>query len=527
MPLALAYSISDLPGCAGAALQPTTGTVDRPVCAMVAAWASFQRGNPLYGALSGAGEAQVGARMWDWCRETGIEAPRLDLWLAGINGQSWNLPIDPRVGDLTLDPYQLDAISALSCAGGLLGLFMGAGKTAIGIAIAKAVGKRCWVFCPLNAQMTAWEPWRPVLEALGIEFKVISIDSAHKYTSIRGDDGGLMIVDEAHNAGGKSARRTKAVHEIRLKFDYCVCLTGSAATGGVEKCLSMKDLAVPGLTGFASTWKAGEHFKCLVKKSIGSRTVTSLEEPSTQREAFMSWFSYQSVLMRPRCEAVRASFQLPEQSIQEILFGDPWPKLDVEVARVAHEIHAETGEFPHAQEVMHVLARAGAVDKCGYLCDLLGDTQDPAVIFACYRDSLDRMQEALLARGIGFVRVDGDVTGQDRAASERRFQSGEVQVFLGQIHAASIAMNLQRARVSFTVDVSQSAIDYEQALARTCRRGQKDECIHADLVANRLQAAILDNVRRGADFNASCAEFAEMRRQLKTLNPNPPGATSG
>ena len=524
--LALAYSITDLPGCAGSALQPTSGTVDRPVCAMVSAWASFDRGNRLSGQLSGMDEKRVRDHYEHWERENGLPHGRLDLWIAAINGQSWSLPIDPVVGDLTLDPYQLDAIAGLSVAGGLLGLFMGAGKTAIGIAIARAVGKRCWVFCPLSAQMTAWEPWRPLLESLGIEFKVISIDSAHKYTSVRGDEGGLMIVDEAHNAGGKATRRTKAVHEIRLKFDYGVCLTGSAATGGVEKCLSMKDLAVPGLTGFASTWKAGEHFKCLVKKKIGARTVTSLEEPSSQREQFMAWFSYQSVLMRPRCDAVRASFQLPEQSIQEIHFGDPWPKLDREVARVAKDIFTETGTFPHAQEVMHVLAGSGVESKSVYLADVLAAHGDPAVVFANYRASLDAVGAALTARGILYVRVDGDVTGNERGECERRFQSGEVLVFLGQIHAASIALNLFRARVSFTVDVSQSAIDYEQALARTCRRGQQHECVHVDLVANRLQAAILDIVRKGADFNAAAADWSTIKRELDRLKPLP-GATSG
>lgn len=509
MSLAIAYSISDLPGCAGAKLQTTQGTVDRPLAAQVAAWASRK---PLMGMLAGADE-ETQYRAWlDFLAETDVPADRVIRWCEAIRGKKWGMKVDPRVGDLVLHDYQIDAINNLSCAGGLLGLFMGAGKTAIGIAVIQSLKVRSWVFCPLNAA-PEWESWRSYVEERcpGIEYRVLSIDSAHKYIGAA-NTGGVLIVDEAHGAGSVAARRTQSLHAIRARFDYGLCLTGSAATGGVEKCLSMKDLAVPGLTGFSSKWKAGEHFRCLVKKRIGSRVVTSLEEPSTQRDAFMEWLGYQSTLLRPRAESVKVAFQLPEQDIQDVKFGEPWLPLDQEVARIAKEIHAETGEFPHAQAVLHALAGAGCAEKVEFICEELAGSSEPLVCFAQYRSTLDALCEALEAAGHKYTRVDGDVVGEDRAACQRKFQSGEVRVFVGQAHAASVAMNLQRACHSVSLDFSSSATDYEQLRARTCRQGQKYRCLHLDLVFNHLQAAILRNVREGGNFNAQCSEYQELKR---------------
>ena len=78
-------------------------------------------------------------------------------------------------------------------------------------------------------------------------------------------------------------------------------------------------------------------------------------------------------------------------------------------------------------------------------------------------------------------------------------------------------MNLQVAAISITLDVSWSCIDYSQALARTHRRGQNNPCLHVDLVSNRLQARILDRLRSGQDFAATCAEYADLKRTMEGL----------
>ena len=60
------------------------------------------------------------------------------------------------------------------------------------------------------------------------------------------------------------------------------------------------------------------------------------------------------------------------------------------------------------------------------------------------------------------------------------------RLVLGQIQAAGVAINLFRAQVSVTLDVSWKGKDYAQALGRTCRRGQTEPCLNIDLIANKL-----------------------------------------
>lgn len=523
------FSINHWPGCAKAKLQAVQ-TADRRLSAAVTAMASYGKTGQLYGTLKGADAVRVMAWAQDISRELGINYGNFLFWADALTGTKFDSSMVPETClGLLLDPYQWSAIRALTSAGGVIGAFMGAGKTVM--AAAAAIGEianvraedevprggRCWIFCPLNA-MPTWEDAKArALSAHFREVKIISIDSAHKYTAVA--DGDVMIVDEVHRAGSGQARRTKALHTIRSKFRFCVCLTGTLVHAGVEKVLSIKDLAVPGLALFARTWTAGETFDCLVRKKLGARTVTSLEKPpSHTREAFLEWLCIGITLLTPDSKEVQSAFTLPGQELQEVPLGDPWPPLEVDVARVANAVFEETGEFPHAQAVAHFLARDGIQSKLDWLSgELVGLGSAPVVIFANYRDSLDACAARLGELGLSFVRVDGDVTGGDRAEAQRKFREGEAQVFLGQIHAASESMNLQVASISITLDVSWSCIDYSQALARTHRRGQNSPCLHVDLVANRLQARILDRLRSGQDFATECSEYADLQRTMKSL----------
>ncbi len=526
------FSISHWPGCGKAKLQ-AVHTADRKLCAAVTAYASWWRpGGQLYGTLAGAEEGRIDLWRADVCLENSVDPDHFFLWAQALMGEKFDAGcVPPACLGLTLDVYQWTAIRALTCAGGVIGAFMGAGKTVMATAAAEgeiarvreyaqpgSEPGRCWIFCPLNA-MPTWEDAKArELAKYFDEVKIISIDSAHKYTSVA--DGDVLIVDEVHRCGQGSARRTKALHTIRSRFRFCVCLTGTMVHAGVEKCLSIKDLAVPGLALFARNWTAGETFKCLVKKKIGPRTVTALEKPTTEIQAFQEWLAIGVQLLSPESKEVQSAFKLPGQDLHEITLNDPWPPLEQDVARVANAVFEETGEFPHAQAVAHYLARDGIEQKLEWLAsELDGAGAAQIVVFANYRDSLDRAQELLEQMGLSYVRVDGDVVGTDRAAAQSRFQSGLAQVFLGQIHAASESMNLQNANISLTLDVSWSCIDYSQALARTHRRGQTTPCIHIDLVSNRLQARILDRLREGQDFAHTCSTWQDIKRALPSPTP--------
>jgi len=459
----------------------------------------------------------------DFMLEFGVTEENVERWANSINGEKFTQDFPSTAMGLTPDSYQISAIQGLSASGGVIGAFMGAGKTLMATlaAIGESVNgaERCWIVCPLNA-FPAWERARDAeLSNYFKEVKVMSKDSAHKYTAVsRGD---VLIVDEIHHAGSAKARRTQSLHTIRSKFRFGIGLTGTVAHGGVEKAASMMDLGVPGRALFTSKWEVGAAFNCLAQKDLGNRKVMALERPSgAAKERFMAWLDHGIYQVRPESRDVQMSFTLPGQETQQVSFAEPWLSLSQSVAKGAHTILAETGELPHAQAVAHWLAREGAEGKIDWLMDELMQLPEgtQVVIAANYTNSLDLAEAALKGAGYTLVRVDGSVTGAERVTAEKDFQQGRAQIFLGQIHAASESMNLQCATISLTLDVSWSAIDYAQFLCRTHRRGQTAPCVHVDLVANRFQQNVLSRLRLGQDFASDCAEYAELRRALPTMS---------
>lgn len=499
-------------------------SADRRHCAFISAVASLMLGERLQGTLYNANETQIAQYVYDSAQEFQIPDYRVELWARAVAHLD---PIPPLpftdFGGVTLHSFQHSAIQSLTPAGGAFGLFCSAGKTPTGAAAAVHLKTayhyipRLWIGCPLNA-IPAWERMRPFLEPHFEEVRVFSVDSAHKYAAGLSPRGGVLILDELHMLGHRETRRVKACHLLRSKFDACIGLTGTMMHSGVESTLSFADLCVPGMALFANRWSAGEFFGCLVKKKLGPRTVTALEKPTGDNRArFMEWLGRWCYMLRPESPEVQAcaTISVPDQALHEVRLAEPWRETMHEVADIANRILAETGELPHAQAVMHELARAGIADKIEYLMDNLDPTEQ-VVILAFYRESLDAMEDALKTTGITYTRVDGDVCGDDRAECERKFRSGEATVFLGQSHAASVSMNLQVADLSFTLDLSWSTIDYEQGLFRTRRQGKGAgrSCNHFDLLANKFQRAVADRVRAGMDFNSECSFFQEVKRSL-------------
>ncbi len=542
----LAYPIFHHPGCAGAAYQAVRGA-DRPVCAFTAAFASLGNDHaaPLRGEATGLNRLDTIALFEAACAEAQLDPDRLCRWADAINGEKLGrddaaeLEVE-HIQGIEGDEYQFNVVADCTVAGHIDASAMGIGKTfaaafaAVRLARRAENFSRCWIIGTLTAH-SAWTsvkprhamPWVDYLKRYFDEVKVISIDSAHKFVAAA-NTGGVVIFDEAHLAGLVS-RRMKACHKIRQNFDSGLCLTGTLLHAGVENTLSIYDLAVPGMSLFSSKWKAGDHFKCLVKKQLGGRSVTSLAKPSAEKEKFKEWLGRACVMLTVTSPEIGRRLW-PEQHLHEVRLGEPWPKLVDQVADIAMKIYAETNELPHMQKIAHLLCRDGIDEKIDHL---LGEiSNEPCVIFCHYRESLDRVADRLETDGIKFVRVDGDVTGAPRMEAQRAFQAGECQIFLGQMHAAGISLDLFRAAYSVALDHSWSASDYAQALGRTARRGQTVETHHIDYVSNRLQARVVARLREAQDFNAEASEYIEGKRALASLKCAPraaqePGDSSG
>lgn len=518
MTLRVAYPFTPYPG-AKSQMQAVVGS-DRPTYALLAAVHARGRGADLYGVLRGRTANEQKMAVYQELAVLGVDPAMVYSWVARAYTSS-GLCV-PSVAGMVLSPYQTRAVERLSPVGGVLAMGCGLGKTLTAAAFVKTHQyTTVLVVCPLNAVPT----WKRQIAAgfLPADTMIQSVDSAHNLAGLRSAPNGCVIFDEAHMLGESTARRTRACLDLRLKFTAGLCLTGTLLHSGIIRAMTVLDLAIPGLAGFSSKYSAGEYFKCLTKKVIGNRTVTQVEKPGAAgREAFVRYLDHAGVVaLTTQSAEVRATFQLPTQHIHEERIKEPWASLDDEVVRLVQEkIAAGEPGLMSAPEAAHAIAAAGLDEKIEVLRGYWGeDPDEPIVIGAQYTASLDAIQAALEQDGITFVRVDGAVTGDARGECQRKFQAGEVRVFLGQASAAAVAMDLYRARYSVMVDHPWKSADYAQFLARTARRGQTQETHHIDLIANHLQARIVQKLRDGDEFNAQAAEWQQIKKGLPCPAP--------
>ena len=282
------YPIHCFPGCERAPYQ-AIAQADRPACAMVTALAALERGEVLGGALASVSREEARVALTAMLAGYGVHPSRVALWTRAVNLEKAGCAEIPTViAGLQLDPYQVYSLGELSVAGGVLNFAVGIGKTISAVAGAIAAVKpgraqpsRLWVACPKNATGT-WVKVRDSMKRVFHEVHIVSVDNLHNAVGLSSVPGGVIIFDEAHKLGAPTTRRTKAAHEVRRAFEVGFCLTGTLLHGGVEKAMSVMDLAVPGLGLFSTRWTIGRQFNCIIKKRVGERMKASLVKPANK-----------------------------------------------------------------------------------------------------------------------------------------------------------------------------------------------------------------------------------------------------
>ncbi len=454
----------------------------------------------------------------DWLKAHDIPYARQDYWLEAHSGK--RTICDSVVGTLYCpEAYQVFAASSMSVAGGVLAMGCGLGKTLTAEVYAAAVatklqGRPVVIATTLTA-FDAWTVYIPRFKDMGYsDVFLVSIDSLHKFEPGFPSAGGLLILDESHLLGGTTARRTKHALALRLKMDDALCLSGTLFHGGIPRALTNMNLAVPGLAAFSSQFNAANHFGCLqeVRDHQGVRHWKIIKPEGAAHTKFMEFVTRRFVCaLTKRSPLAAMCVNIPDQDQETVEFGGPWMDVYTSALMEIRRAIADNEGIPHDMKVRQALAHQGIEAKTQYILDVLSDGE-PLVIFAQYHESLDYIESKLNEEGISYARIDGSVTGGARTAARERFHRGECRCIIGQIEALGISVDLTRAARSIATDISWRPECYDQALARTCRRGQSHRCRHTDLVANRFQFDILARIRSGMVFDASVSSYQDVRR---------------
>ena len=129
-------------------------------------------------------------------------------------------------------------------------------------------------------------------------------------------------------------------------------------------------------------------------------------------------------------------------------------------------------------------ARAGGSSKLARLVELVEELcaeGRPTLVFSQFTSMLKLIAAELTHRGLGHVWLTGDTL--DRETPVRRFQAGEVGVFLISLKAGGVGLNLTRAETVILYDPWWNPAVEAQAIGRARRIGQQNPVFVHRLIA--------------------------------------------
>lgn len=326
-------------------LQLSTDS-DRPVAALTMAVAHLLAGRRFYGTYENASPQELHGLLVAGAAALGVPLERMFKW-----AQSLLMPYERMANETEMaavptrsesQGFDLDAYQTREagwCAirmGAVLDFGCGIGKTETAVAAAIAASKlgtcartRLLIVRPLSAE-AVWNErvadLRPHFDAI----KFCNTDMVHHLKALD-DVGGAMIVDEVHRAGNTDSRRTMAVLDVRRKFDWCLCLTGTLLHAGAETMLNVQDLALPGLSRFTDKYKFAETFHCLRVAKVPTtngkmqkrRSLTIV--PFEHRPALAAYLARGVISLSFDSPEIAAQAKVPEQ-VRHLIYDwkRPW-----------------------------------------------------------------------------------------------------------------------------------------------------------------------------------------------------------
>ncbi len=158
-------------------------------------------------------------------------------------------------------------------------------------------------------------------------------------------------------------------------------------------------------------------------------------------------------------------------------------------------VPAQMAASPGATVVRHALGVAKADAILPTLCEELLGTASPCVVVAHHGAVCDILALGFTRAGLTYVRVDGTTPQPARVEAQRRFQAGEVNVFLGSLGAMQTGITLTRAHRIVIVEPGWTGDSNVQVVKRIHRISQQHACRAELLVAGgTLEEAVMRQV---------------------------------
>ncbi len=443
----------------------------------------------------------------------------------------------PRTLRATLRPYQRDGFAWLqrlrtAAFGGILADSMGLGKTVQTIAhlLQERKSGRLTLPALIIAPTSLLPNWEAEIRRFGPSLHTLVLHGARRserhddigeahvvvtsyallvrdFDVLGARDWGIAVLDEAQNIKNASSKTAKAARLLRA--DQRLCLTGTPIENHLEELWSLFAFVDPAILG------ERERFRRVFRTPIEKR------DDLERRNALAGRIA--PFILRRTKEQVATD--LPSKT--EIL-------IRVELGEAQRDLY-ETIRAAMHERVREALARRGlarshivvldALLKLRQVCchprllpsDRARGVEDSAkldalremveemvddgrriLLFSQFTSMLRLIEEQLKTLDIPYVQLTGDT--KDRATPVRRFQAGEVPVFLISLKAGGTGLNLTAADTVIHYDPWWNPAVENQATDRAHRIGQdKPVFVYKLVCENTIEERILElQARKGA-----------------------------
>jgi superfamily II DNA or RNA helicase len=480
--------------------------------------------------LEEAGSLKADARWKDWTR-------RVD------EAEGWQ-PRLPAGFDAEFRDYQMEGFAWMSRlarwgAGALLADDMGLGKTvqAIAVMVDCAAEGPCLVVAPTSvcgnweAELTRFAPGlkshrlaeagdrAETLSNLGPGDVLIASYGliGREEDNIVAVQWAMAILDEAQSIKNPDTLRAKACQ--RLNAGFRLALTGTPVENDINELWSLFRFVNPGLLGS--------------REAFGKRFATPIERDNDANAKAALKALVRPFLLRRTKAAVLS--ELParteqtlyierdeeERSFYEALRRRALERLS-EAGGDRTRIHILAEITKLRQACCHpALAAADTgvpsakLEALLELVDELREGRHRALVFSQFVGHLDKVRNALDARGVSYQYLDGSTPARDREKRVAAFQAGEGDLFLISLKAGGFGLNLTAADYVIHLDPWWNPAVEDQASDRAHRIGQlRPVTIYRLIVKDSVEEGIVALHRRKRDLADALLDGADASGRL-------------
>ncbi|HEU0233507.1 MAG TPA: DEAD/DEAH box helicase [Gallionella sp.] len=441
---------------------------------------------------------------------------------------------------LQLRPYQLEGLSWLQYLreqelAGILADDMGLGKTAQALAhllLEKQSGrmdKPSLVVLPTSLIFN----WKREAERFAPQLKLLSLHGKERaehfptipqhdvilttYPLLWRDeqalaehDYHLLILDEAQTVKNVSSQAAQVVRKLNAR--HRLCLTGTPLENHLGELWAQFDFLLPGLLGdakqFTRTWRTPiEKQGNKLRRDLLARRVKPFilrrRKEDVAQELPPKTFIIRTVELeggqRDLYETVRTAM---DQRVREEIAAKGFARSHIIILDALLKLRQVCCDprLLKLTAAKKVKERA----KLDLLMEMLPELVSEGrriLVFSQFTSMLELIEAELAREKLGYVKLTGDT--QNREETVRRFQDGEVPIFLISLKAGGVGLNLTAADTVIHFDPWWNPAVENQATDRAHRLGQtKNVFVYKLVVAGSIEEKILALQEKKAELAA-------------------------